>query len=201
MAGTCMFRVCLTIFSLPSISSLDGKDKMVWQHSASRLQLFFLLKDGFSLLAREKKGREKQHGDSLAVSRAAQMTTGFVLMERHQKRETPSHPADPATPRTTVKVTGLRVGKQSESEGLGRGPYLNCTRPRNTWDAVESQDSSIVSSCKFKRHTQSGWWGQAFCGGQALLPDLRRNTCTLLLAGLVVFCGARADRQHMYIPC
>lgn len=61
MAGTCMFRVCLTIFSLPSISSLDGKDKMVWQHSASRLQLFFLLKDGFRILAKGKKKEEKNN--------------------------------------------------------------------------------------------------------------------------------------------
>lgn len=59
---------------------------MDWQQSDSRLQISFLLKEIFSLLARGKRKRKKKE-ELLALSRDGQMASGLVLIDRPKSNQ------------------------------------------------------------------------------------------------------------------
>ena len=59
--GTCSCSTATSAFPISSIcSTAEGGVRMDWQQSDSRLQISFLLKEIFSLLARGKRKKEKK---------------------------------------------------------------------------------------------------------------------------------------------
>lgn len=74
-----MFRAALSGLRLALISSMDGWEKTLWQHPDSRRRFSALLRGGFTLLAKGKGKRKQQADSEVALSRVAQILTGFVI--------------------------------------------------------------------------------------------------------------------------